>query len=257
MAELHLNGKSADGTRLIFIDTDGNEFTADINQTLRAAVNQPRLTSVPEPDVESISIKEIQRRLRAGISADEIARENNISLEKIERFSGPITQERRYIIDQAQQIILRKEGEREPTNFLSVVAARLAPHSVDISELLWLTWRLEDATWIIELHYPSTQGQGLAQFSFDPSRRSITSIDENASWIFGEEAPVRAPIEVGLIYNGTPYAVRSNEPVRATPRLAVAREEPDAEAMRDGIIARAKVPSWDEIMFGIKPSDSE
>jgi hypothetical protein len=43
------------------------------------------------------------------------------------------------------------------------------------------------------------------------------------------------------------------EPVREVPRLAVIREAPDDEATRDGITARAKVPSWDEIMFGIKP----
>jgi hypothetical protein len=45
-------------------------------------------------------------------------------------------------------------------------------------------------------------------------------------------------------------------PIREVPRLAVIREEPDDEASRDGITARAKVPSWDEIMFGIKPEDS-
>ena len=45
------------------------------------------------------------------------------------------------------------------------------------------------------------------------------------------------------------------EPIREVPRLAVIREEPDDEASRDGITARAKVPSWDEIMFGIKPED--
>ena len=43
--------------------------------------------------------------------------------------------------------------------------------------------------------------------------------------------------------------------IREVPRLAVIREEPDDEASRDGITARAKVPSWDEIMFGIKPED--
>jgi hypothetical protein len=47
------------------------------------------------------------------------------------------------------------------------------------------------------------------------------------------------------------------EPVREVPRLAVIREEPDDEASRDGITARAKVPSWDEIMFGIKPEDNK
>jgi hypothetical protein len=47
------------------------------------------------------------------------------------------------------------------------------------------------------------------------------------------------------------------EPIREVPRLAVIREEPDDEATRDGITARAKVPSWDEIMFGIKPEDNK
>jgi hypothetical protein len=47
------------------------------------------------------------------------------------------------------------------------------------------------------------------------------------------------------------------EPIREVPRLAVIREEPDDEAARDGITARAKVPSWDEIMFGIKPEDKQ
>jgi hypothetical protein len=41
------------------------------------------------------------------------------------------------------------------------------------------------------------------------------------------------------------------------PRLAVIREAPDNDAARDGVVARAKVPSWDEIMFGIKPTDDK
>jgi hypothetical protein len=41
------------------------------------------------------------------------------------------------------------------------------------------------------------------------------------------------------------------------PRLAVIREAPDDDATRDGVTARAKVPSWDEIMFGIKPTEDQ
>ena len=113
MTELRLNGKNDDGTHLSLHDNDGTEFTLRISDTLRATVNQPRLSAVPEQVNETISIKEIQRRLRAGELAEELARENNISIEKIERFSGPILQERIYIIDQAQQVSVRKEGSRD------------------------------------------------------------------------------------------------------------------------------------------------
>lgn len=260
MTELRINGKTPDGTHLSLLDPDGTEHFVRISEALRATINQPHLASVPENEEETISIKEIQRRLRLGISPDEIVRENNISIEKIARFSGPIIQERRYIIDQVQQIIIRKESGRDPVNFLGVVVSRLAPHSVDIGELSWQTWRLEDGTWIIELQYPNNSGTGMAQFTFDPSRRVIASNDENARWVLGEEPPLRTQVESGLVYNEGPHPARLSDsvlPIRETPRLAVIREEPDAEAARDGIIGRAKVPSWDEIMFGIKPKDEE
>ena len=76
--------------------------------------------------------------------------------------------------------------------------------------------------------------------------------------MMGDEAPARTAPEHGLVHTDASHPVRSLEPVepvRETPRLAVIREEPDDEAIKDGITARAKVPSWDEIMFGIKKDE--
>ena len=258
MSELRINGRSEDGLSLNLLDADGKEFSVRINDTLRSTINQPRLASVPESDEPVISIAEIQRRLRAGESVEALSRENNISLEKIERFSGPILQERVYIIDQAQQIAIRKESGRDPVGLLGVVISRLAPRNIDSAQLEWNTLRHEDGTWTLELHYPNSTGRGKAQWNFDPTRRTINSLDENARWMMGDEAPVRTAPEHGLVHTDAPHPVRSLEPiepVRETPRLAVIREEPDDEAIKDGITARAKVPSWDEIMFGIKKDE--
>ena len=45
--------------------------------------------------------------------------------------------------------------------------------------------------------------------------------------------------------------------IRDAPRLSVIREdvEPNSEASSDGVTGRAKVPTWDEIMFGKKSDD--
>ncbi len=259
MTELRLNGKSDDGTHLSLHDNEGVEFTLRISDTLRATVNQPRLASVPVQVTETISIKEIQRRLRAGELAEELAREHNISIEKIERFSGPILQERIYIIDQAQQVLVRKEGSREPVNLIGVVVSRLAPRNIDLSDLSWNTWRHEDGTWTIELHYPNTNGVGIAQWNFDTSRRTLTSMDENARWMMGDEPQARQMPTPGLVYSDSNHpALRQDlTPAPEVPRLAVIRELADDEASRDGVVARAKVPSWDEIMFGIKPTEDQ
>jgi hypothetical protein len=260
VTELRLNGKSDDGTHLSLIDNDGNEFSVRISDTLRATVNQPRLLAVPEQESATISIKEIQRRLRAGELAEELSRENNISIEKIERFSGPILQERIYIIDQAQQVSVRKEGSRDPVNLLGVVVSRLAPRNIDLSELSWNTWRHEDGTWTVELHYPNSSGIGIAQWNFDTTRRTLSSMDENARWMMGDEPPARPMATPGLIYSESNHpSLREETPAPApeVPRLAVIREVPDDEAARDGVVARAKVPSWDEIMFGINPTQEQ
>ena len=276
VTELRLNGKTEDGLHLSLHDADGNEFTVRVSDTLRSAVNQQRLMAVVSNDEPTVSIKEVQRLLRAGHTADQIARENNISIEKVERFAGPILSERIYIIDQAQQIVIRKEGGRDAVTLLGVVISRLAPRNIDISELSWDTWRLEDGTWTIELHYPNSSGVGIAQWSFDAVVRTVTSMDENARWMMGDEPAPRQLPTPGLIPTEASHPSERRiidvysefrkevteeeiedvvEEIREVPRLAVIREEPDDEASRDGITARAKVPSWDEIMFGIKPED--
>ena len=276
MTELRLNGKTEDGLHLSLHDNDGNEFTVRISDTLRATVNQQRLMAVPATLEPTVSIKEIQRLLRAGQTADQIAREHDISIEKVERFAGPILSERIYIIDQAQQIVIRKEGGRDAVTLLGVVISRLAPRNIDSAELSWDTWRLEDGTWTIELHYPNNTGVGIAQWSFDATLRTVISTDENARWMMGDEPTPRLLPTPGLVpteashpserrvidvYSESRKEILQEEieeeiaPIREVPRLAVIREEPDDEASRDGITARAKVPSWDEIMFGIKPED--
>ena len=254
MTELRLNGKTTDGAYLSLTDSEGCEYTLRISDTLRATVNQPRLAAVRESDSGSITVKEIQARLRAGESIDSLAREAQWTIEKIERFAGPILQERTYIIGLAHNVILRTGGNA--TSFGDTVTARLAPRQVDMTTVNWNAWRLEDGNWIIRLNYPIRDGLGSAEWNFDQTRRTISALDESARWILGDEASPRerSSSDHGLIYGNHPSVSRvgQNRPVesREGPRLVSIRETPDSDAGKDGVTTRAKVPSWDEIMFG-------
>ncbi|MEY4231937.1 MAG: hypothetical protein RL144_137 [Actinomycetota bacterium] len=281
VTELRLDGRTDDGLYLSMRDQEGEQYTIRVSDTLRATVNQQRLNSVPVNEEPAISIKEMQRLLRSGQTSEQIARDYSVSIEKIDRFAGPIVSERIYIIDQAQQIVVRKEIDRDPITLLATITSRLAPHGIDASTLSWDTWRLENGTWTIELHYPNTGGVGVAQWSFDPLLRSLSSMDENARWMMGDDPAPRQLSKPGLVATDSTHPSERRSPENQNvislekdrigdfaeeefesekiaplvPRLAVIREEPDDEASRDGITARAKVPSWDEIMFGIKPDD--
>lgn len=293
MSDLRLTGKTPDGLHLSLANIDGAEFTLRISDTLRATVNQPRLTSVSTSDQNAVmSVKEIQRRLRAGETMEVIARDGEISVDKIKRFAGPILQERLFIIDQVHGLTPRrdsKENLRDAPTFLEIVVSKLAPRGVDINAIDWNTWRLDDGTWTIEIHYPNRDGKGSAQFLFDSHRRSITALDDNSAWMTGEDAPIRR-IEAGLVYAESNHPSRveeSREPIRIdsapvrsissilddlpdndptdedfetegakqTPRLVAIRETPSPADSQDGITSRAKVPSWDEIMFGQKRTE--
>jgi hypothetical protein len=289
MSDLRLSGKTPDGVHLALTDNNGAEYTLRITDVLRATVNQPRLSSVsPIEGDEVMSVKEIQRCLRAGKTMEVIARDGNISVEKVERFSGPILQERLFIIDQVHAVMPRREnkdGAKDAVTFLDIVISKLAPRGVDLDSIDWNTWRLEDGTWTIELNYPNNNGMGAAQFSYDAQRRSIIPLDVNAAWMTGEEAPARR-VETGLVYSESNHPSRSEErpevrtPMRSVmsalddlpdndptdedfeaeistvaPRLVAIREAPAAGDAADGITARAKVPSWDEIMFGRKATE--
>jgi len=256
MSELRLTGKNPEGTHLTLTNPIGEEFTVRISDTLRATVNQPRLAAVAaSDDVETMSVKEIQRRLRSGETMDVIARDGHISVEKVERFAGPILQERVYILDQAFAVVLRKESARDQETFQDVVISRLAPMGVDSDSLSWNTWRIDDGTWTIDLSYPNRDGHGSATWNFDLNRRSITATNENARWMLGQEPAPRVQTP-GLVHAEPSHPSRiidsipDPEPVRETPRLVAIRETPREEDRAEGISGRAKVPSWDEIMFG-------
>jgi hypothetical protein len=274
MTELRLDGKTEDGSHLSLVDNDGNNYSIRISDTLRATVNQPRLTSVPAVDAtQSMSVKEIQRRLRAGESFEQIAREGQITVDKVERFSGPIMQEREYILSNARSLVMRKDAHRTDLTFAEVILAKLAPRGVDIDQITWNTWRLADGTWHIELHYPNRDGNGIATWNFDLARRALDASDDNGAWLIDEEAPVRTAAPAIIYAEPThpsrveeakpePEIVRIADLLNApeekseTPRLAVIRETPSAADSQDGITARAKVPSWDEIMFGRKSEET-
>ena len=275
MTDLRFTGKTPDGVHLTLADNDGNEFTLRVSDSLRASVNQQRLTSVPDDSENILSVKDIQRRLRLGESAQDIARDSGTSIEKIERFAGPILQERSFIIDQAHGVIVRRSPGEEPETLFEVVISRLAPRDISEEDLAWNAWRHHDATWSLSLSYPNSDGHGDAIWEFDPARRSITAQDENARWMMGDapgvtKIPERERVESGLIYTDepapAPIRITSapellQEPIRnEPPRLVALREEPDELAVQDGVVGRAKVPSWDEIMFGagaVKKGDED
>ena len=259
--DLRLTGRSADGTELELVDQVGNQYSLRISDTLRATVNQPRLSAVTNiEEVVTTTVKEVQARLRGGESIDSISRTTDWSVEKIENYAGPILQERAFIISQALATQIRREPHAPYLE--TAVANQLAPRGVDMNSIEWNTLRLPDGNWELTLYYPLRDGspseaKGEAVWLFNLGRRALSAHDDGARWIGGEAKPKATTQTFGNIpQTEAPRLVSIKEdvaPYAPTPLVAV--DDVDEEEKRDGVTRRIKIPSWDDIMFGKKDED--
>lgn len=256
MSDLRLVG--GDNEKLDLSDDAGNNYTLKIDESLRSALSkgssERKLASVIS-ESPSFSIKEIQARLRAGESFAEVARISGLPSAKIERYASPIMQERAWVIEQAEKS--SPKGTSLPLREL--IVNRLAPRGVNMNQISWNTWRLDNGTWNLVLTFPSSEGSRDANWIFDLNKRTFISQDDDARWIFGEE-PLKTTQKSDRVTNHDvlfPMDGDSPQP----PRLVAVRSDPPSDegvdkpeipvdAKKDGVTRRISIPSWDDIMFG-------
>ncbi|ACY97262.1 MULTISPECIES: septation protein SepH [Thermomonospora] len=185
MQELRLVAVSEDGTYLVLATAGrGTRFTLPVDDRLRAAVRGhfSRLGQF-EIEVESpLRPKEIQARIRAGETAEEIAESAGIPVERVRWFEGPVLQEREYMAQQAQRVPVRRPGESAPGPPLGeLVEERLNRGGVDIEDVEWDSWKCESSSWRVRLSFFEEGRPRAAEWLFDPRRRHLSPMDELAA----------------------------------------------------------------------------
>jgi hypothetical protein len=279
-AELKLVGRTGDGSAIELTDQSGAKFSLPITENLKSALTQPKLVSVaPIDERPSFGVKEIQARLRAGESMGSISRTTDWAVEKIEKFSGPILQERAYVIETALKSFLRREAS-SPT-LGEATDVQLSSHGVDMEAVEWNTHRNVDGTWNIVVQYPNIDGTAEANWNFELGNRILTAKDDSARWIAGDAKESRPRTAThGFINSVDPTPFAPTTPPPPAPRLVAVREEitvteiveedeeyfaeeldinvvDESDPTSDGVVKRPKLPSWDDIMFGGSKTEDE
>ncbi|MEV4436970.1 septation protein SepH [Streptomyces sp. NPDC049585] len=194
MPELRVVAVSNDGTRLVLKAADSTEYTLPIDERLRAAVrnDRARLGQI-EIEVEShLRPRDIQARIRAGASAEEVAQLAGIPVERVRRFEGPVLAERAFMAERARKTPVRRPGESAGGPPLGeAVAERLVLRGADKDTAQWDSWRRDDGTWEVLLVYRAAGEPRAASWTYDPPRRIVQALDDEARALIGEtdEAP--------------------------------------------------------------------
>jgi hypothetical protein len=185
MHELRLVAVSEDGSYAILdVPGRGGRFMLPIDDRLRTvARGQFSRLAQYEIEVESpLRPKEIQDRIRAGETADEIADAAGLPIERIRRFEGPVLAEREYRAQEAQRATVRSPGDSGPGPRLGdIVAERLTELGAAADDARWDSRKRPDGNWQVEIAFTAGGRTQVAEWIFDPRRRHIAPDDDVAA----------------------------------------------------------------------------
>ncbi|MFG2812984.1 septation protein SepH [Streptomyces sp. NPDC004673] len=195
MPELRVVAVSNDGTRLVLKAADATEYTLPIDERLRAAVrgDRPRLGQI-EIEVEShLRPRDIQARIRAGATAEEVATLAGIPVDRVRRFEGPVLAERAFMAERARKTPVRRPGENSGPPLGEAVQERLLLRGAEKDTVQWDSWRRDDGTWEVLLVYLVAGEPHSASWTYDPPRRLVQAVDDEARSLIGESDDLAVP----------------------------------------------------------------
>ena len=185
MQELRFVAVSEDGQYAVLgVPGRSARFTLPIDERLRAvALGQSSRLAQYEIEVESpLRPKEIQARIRAGETVEEIADAAGIAVERVRWFEGPVLAERAYMADQAQRASVRRQGDATPGPRLGeIVAERMKAVDAEPDDAQWDAKKRGDGSWLVQLTFITGGRLHAAEWIFDPRRRHVLPADDNAA----------------------------------------------------------------------------
>jgi hypothetical protein len=220
------------------VSDDGNHILLAASEDAARATHQLRISNrlvqaingeldADEEHRESeLSPAEIQRRLRAGDSVEQVAKAARIPVSRIMIYATPVISERARIIDQARSARLRKpRGPESTASMGSVVTKRLTeiaglrPETVE-----WRTRRREDGAWVVEMSYAAKGGSRKAMWLWRPNGRELTALNALGTRMGAQDAATvpRAKRAARAPKPRTP-ATRKAAPAAAKPKPAAKR----------------------------------
>ena len=185
MHQLRLVAVSEDGSYAILaVPGRSGRFSLPIDDRLRT-VARGQLSRLAQYDIEvenPLRPKEIQDRIRAGETADEIADAAGVPIERIRRFEGPVLAEREYRAQEAQRATVRSPGDSGPGPRLGeIVAERLVELGAVPDDARWDSRKRADGNWQVQLAYTAGGRTQVGEWIFDPRRRHVTPDDDQAA----------------------------------------------------------------------------
>ena len=280
MRELKVVGLDVDGKHVLCEDDQQDKYKILVEDHLRAAVRgdaiRVRHTPIdPEPKT-TLRPRDIQARIRAGASVEQLARAAGVDVSRIARFANPVLLERARAAELASAAHPVLDDGPSVLTLLETITAALVSRGLDPDDTQWDSWRNEDGRWTVQIAWKAGCSENFAHFRYTPGAHggTVSAIDEAAGELVNPrfERPLRvAPMLQAAIPDlvlaeepvvepePAPPAPERTESVQAEPddQPELFADEPEPTPQRTARQPRAKrtrptVPGWEDVLLGVR-----
>lgn len=251
MRELKVVGLDVDGKHIICEGEDSaDKFKLRTDDQLHAAlrgdaarVGQTRL------DIELPSMlrpKEIQARIRAGASVEQIAAAAGVDVVRVERFAHPVLLERARAAELATAAHPVLADGPAVMTLLEVVTTALVARGLSPDTTNWDAWRNEDGRWTVQLAWKAGRSDNVAHFRYVPGAHggTATAVDDAAMELIDPnfDRPLRPLAPVAQLDFDEPAPAPVAEDEAAAGQAAPTR----------GRRGKPPVPAWEDVLLGVR-----
>ena len=175
MRTLRVLGLAEDGESLVCGDQHSGElFAVPTDERLRAAARGD-LTRLGQLEIETepqLRPREIQARIRAGASIEDVATAASTRVDRIERYAYPVLLERSTMAERARQAHPVIDGNPTKKTLDELVTAALAERG-QCAGLRWDAYKDDDG-WVLILRWQAGRSENRAHWAIQPGPRANT-----------------------------------------------------------------------------------
>ncbi len=131
--------------------------------------------------------RDIQARIRAGESVEDVARAAGVPVERIDAFAAPVIAERDHVAGLAQANPVRRRGETTSNRPLrTATTEQLISRGIDPDGVNWDAFLLGARRWRVRATFEMGEVPHEALFIYDVNGRFSVADSEDARWLIGE-----------------------------------------------------------------------
>ena len=212
-----------------------------------AAVDSPELSAYPA-DTAPLRPRDIQVRLRAGASVEDLVALTGLPHETVQRYEWPIITERDHVIRMVRsRELIGFDGKRVLDN---VVNQRLSARGVNPDDVFWSARRDGTAPWEVTVRFSVSERERTATWSYDLRSGTLIALDDEARWLAQPDDPVIAEI----VGSATPLTPVPRPSTYTGPRLVTENDHDTEDLLAELDTRRGRRPAPLAMSASSKPA---